>query len=215
MKEDVLVVRREVLFCGREPAGFVPVGEGLSFLRAARRHAFFAPRASVEEEPSLKQIIPYCVLRCGGDVLVVVRSRAQSEARLHGLASIGIGGHITPADGDPGDFDRLLLAGLLRELREEVHLQPPWRATLCGFLNDDSNPVGSVHFGFVYRVDCLELPKIAETDKMKGGPIPVERLLPPDDAGWESWSEILVGASSFWLEAQPLAEAEPFLLIRP
>ncbi|RKY15939.1 MAG: hypothetical protein DRP82_00425 [Planctomycetota bacterium] len=215
MREEVLVVRRESLFGAQQPQGYIPVQKGFSYLRACRRHSFFAPRHKVENDPTLKQIIPYCVLCWEGRILVVVRKKTQSEARLHGLASVGVGGHITPADGDPADFDRLLLAGFLRELSEEVHVRTPWRATLCGFLNDDSNSVGSVHFGFVYRVECAAAPVVAETEKMRGGLVDASTLTPPEGTRWESWSQILVEAAPLWLNAPPAMSAEPFLITRP
>jgi len=215
VREDVLVVQREFLFGAEQPQGYIPLQEGFSFLRACRRHSFFAPRHRVEDDPTLKQIIPYCVLRWEGRILVVVRKKTQSEARLHGLASVGVGGHITPADGDPADFNRLLLAGFLRELGEEVRVETPWHATLCGFLNDDSNPVGSVHFGFVYRLDCLAAPAVAETDKMRGGLVDSSTLMPPEGTQWESWSQILVDAAPLWLNAHPAVAAEPFFITRP
>ena len=43
----------------------------------------YRPRSEVEDDPSLKQIIPYVVLRCGDSVFCYTRGKSQGEARLH------------------------------------------------------------------------------------------------------------------------------------
>ena len=83
----------------------------------------YRPRAEVETDPSFKQLIPYVVLKCGGQVFHYARGRRGTEARLRALRSIGVGGHICAEDGVVrGDDYRL---GMLREVREEVHLDGP------------------------------------------------------------------------------------------
>ena len=90
----------------------------------------FLTRADVEEDPSWRQIIPYAVIQCEGQVLLVERLKAGSESRLHNKMSIGMGGHINPQDHTDDNQKTapqktapeqdVLEAALVRELREEL-----------------------------------------------------------------------------------------------
>jgi predicted NUDIX family phosphoesterase len=123
--------------------------------------ARFLPRSHAEEDPGFKQLIPYVVLRHEGRVFHYRRGSKGSEARLHALRSIGVGGHINPEDGR--DFDGIYRTAMLRELREEVELPPgPPRLTPLGLINDDATPVGKVHLGVVH---ILELPSPTVTSR--------------------------------------------------
>ncbi len=47
----------------------------------------------MEEDPSYKQLISYCLLENEhGEILVYERLSGGGEARLHGQSSIGVGG---------------------------------------------------------------------------------------------------------------------------
>lgn len=169
MDEQVLVVRRSDFFGGSWPQGFVHRDEVESpgLLNELQARGFFVARARAEEDPSLKQLIPYCVLQRSGELFCVERLRQQSEGRLHGMLSLGIGGHVNPADGDRGTA---LNTALYRELHEEVAVDPELRAQFLGLINDDSTAVGSVHLGLAYAV---AVPPggdvhVRETDKMRG-----------------------------------------------
>lgn len=122
----------------------------------------FVPRADAEIDRSLKQVIPYLVLRDGERYFLMRRTRAGGDARLHDRFSIGIGGHLNPGDGD-------LAGGLRREWREELEADFEPEFELIGLLNDDSTDVGSVHLGAVYVADAGGLPvAIRETEKLSG-----------------------------------------------
>ena len=60
----------------------------------------YRPRSEVEDDPSLKQIIPYVVLRCGDAVFCYTRGKSQGEARLHRRRSLGVGGHVAESDAE-------------------------------------------------------------------------------------------------------------------
>lgn len=189
MSEAVLVVPRAVLFPNGGFYGFSC--EGLStYLAAIAAHAFFADRDRVEDDPGLKQIIPYVVLRHRDRIFLVRRTAGGAEARLREKLSIGLGGHITPQD--TGDAADPITAGMEREVTEEVALPPGWRATPVGVLNDDVEPVGRVHFGLVY---IAELPssdvRVRETTKLSGAFATRDEIR---DAypRLESWSRFIV-----------------------
>ncbi len=205
--EQVFVVRRADFFGGDWAQGFTPLCGAaadvqLAALTAAGR---FVDRPAAERDPSLKQLIPYCVLTHGSDIFLFQRQNKGSEGRLHGLYSIGLGGHVGPEDG-PADDPILLENGLLRELHEELVLPDFDRLALrlVGLCNDDSNPVGSVHFGLVYRLDLAhqafprsqEIVRIREIHKLQGGFRPLVELrdLWDDPQRFESWSQIVIEA---------------------
>jgi predicted NUDIX family phosphoesterase len=195
--EFVYVVERRRLFDLAFPHGLVSAAERREevgeYLRRIRAHGFFVERRKAEEDSSLKQIIPYVVVCRAGEVLLLTRGDRQGEARLHGKRSIGIGGHINPVDHSEGD---VLLRGLDRELDEELHLATRPELSLAGFLNDDSTPVGSVHFGMVVvaRVRTGTV-RIRETEMMDGTLVRVEQLLhlhEEEPARFETWSALLL-----------------------
>jgi predicted NUDIX family phosphoesterase len=115
---------------------------------------FFMDRAAAEDDPSHKQLIPYCVFRCGDKILHYTRGKAGGESRLHAKISVGVGGHINPVDtGDGRVGPEAYFAAVARELDEELVLRGPRNSRIIALLNDDSNPVGQVHLGVVHLVD--------------------------------------------------------------
>ncbi len=188
--EQILVVPRAALMPDAVH-GFRP-GPAQEYVERVRAHGVFKRRGDVEQDPSIKQIIPYLMVRHGGRIFVFQRSAAGGEARLHGKYSIGVGGHINRSDVE-GDVD-LLEAGLRRELEEELVVDARWRPRLVGVLNDDTNPVGGVHFGLVHVVD-VDSPHIAvrESDTLTG------RLADSDEVRglyerMETWSQLILDA---------------------
>lgn len=186
--EQVLVVPRSELFSGAEvPQGFHSTGLD-SLVDRITQSCRFIDRPMAENDPSLKQIIPYSYLLWEGKVFLLRRLATQTEARLHHKLSIGVGGHINPVDPGAGS---VLEAGALRELHEEIDVRSPFKLSLEGYLNDESNSVGQVHFGLVYGVH-LEGGEVAvrETDLMEGEFVPLSDL-PAHREGMETWSHIL------------------------
>lgn len=120
------------------------------YLPAILQNLAVRERSRAEEDPSFKQLIPYVVFLSGDRVFRYVRSRRGSEARLHELHSIGVGGHI--AADDVSLFADTYQVGMRREVEEEVELPEAstTRQRIVGLLNDDSTPVGQVHFGVVH-----------------------------------------------------------------
>lgn len=115
---------------------------------------FFMDRAEAEEDPSFKQLIPYCVFRHGERILHYTRGKSGGESRLHAKISVGVGGHINPVDADSGRTGpEVYHAAVARELEEELELPGGQSQRIIGLLNDDSNPVGRVHLGIVHLID--------------------------------------------------------------
>lgn len=151
-------------------------------------HTRYEPRPQMEEDPSYKQLIPYCIFRCDGKIFQYVRGGSGGESRLHAKKSVGIGGHISAED-EGGDSEPYLV-GMQRELDEEVTIETPFTEQLVGLINDDETEVGKVHLGIVHIFD-LEEPKVfpAEESIQETGFAQPEQLLDELDS-FETWSQI-------------------------
>src|SRR6266498_2392374 len=55
-------------------------------------------RRDAEQDRRYKQLIPYVLILCNDRILRYRRGKGGQEARLHGLFSVGIGGHIADED---------------------------------------------------------------------------------------------------------------------
>jgi predicted NUDIX family phosphoesterase len=167
-EEQVLVIERKVL----EQVGMF---QGLTFDVDNYLREFFVqgvprfmPRSQVEENPSYKQLIPYVLMSYKDKYLSYVRGKRAGETRLVGNRSIGIGGHINPADDMPlfnTDFYETYLAAVEREVAEEVFVETSYTDRIVALLNDESNEVGSVHLGIVHHW-ILNAPKVSRREQM-------------------------------------------------
>jgi predicted NUDIX family phosphoesterase len=191
--EFVYVVKRYDLFDLEFPHGFLTAEEaGLPrILERARERGFFVERRHAETDSSMKQIIPYCVVTCDDSIFLLRRTSKGGEARLHGLLSVGVGGHINPVDEEVGD---VVEAGADRELAEEVIVEAPARREAIGVINDDATPVGAVHFGIVYRVEVEEpRVRVRETDQLEGEFVAraaLREMLVSERDRFETWSSL-------------------------
>ena len=185
MMESVLVVKREKiekLISGRN--GLI-TDNSAELFEIIKREYEFMPRSEAEERPDFKQIIPYVILTQGDKVFVTSRLNKGGEARLHGKLSIGVGGHINPTD----DTDNLLMSGLWREIHEEVAIDDHGELVSCGFINDDSNSVGSVHLGACFRLGVCGTVSVRETEKLEGFWMTVPELRECRER-METWTQI-------------------------
>jgi predicted NUDIX family phosphoesterase len=106
-------------------------------------------RSEAEQDRRYKQLIPYVLLICRGKILRYRRGKGGQETRLHGLYSVGVGGHISEDDHSLFAANRGYLEGMRRELLEEVDVEAVKEAAVA-VINDDSTEVGYVHFGVVH-----------------------------------------------------------------
>ena len=169
--------------------GFSPDAE--RYLPAILRRLEMRARGPAEDDSSFKQLIPYVVFRCGNLVFRYVRGRRGSEARLHEMHSIGVGGHI--AAGDVSLFEDTYDVGMRREVEEEVEL-PPGEAEqrVIGLINDDSTPVGQVHFGVVHEWR-LPRPELRRREgKLLRAGFAMLAELAAERAKFESWSQFVL-----------------------
>ena len=181
--ELVLVIPRSSVMA--DPGWYGVTTDGLDTFEAlVAREGRYVARGLAEHDRSLKQVIPYLVLRDGTGYFLMRRTRAGGDARLHDLYSIGVGGHLNPEDGG-------LAGGLVREWHEEVVADFVPDFELIGLLNDDTTDVGSVHLGAVYAGNANGRPVvIRETAKLEGRFAAVDETARVRD-GMESWSRLV------------------------
>ena len=193
-EENILVVRRSL---------FDQLGafQGLCFdvdryLPAflARENNFFTPRGPAEQNPELKQIIPYVLLVHGDSIFHYVRGKKAGEQRLVAKGSLGIGGHMNDTDEHlPGihnlDLDHYNEA-VRREVAEEVFIETKFTNHVVALLNDDSNEVGKVHLGVVH-VFRLESPAARKRESVitESGFLTLAELRVRREA-LETWSQL-------------------------
>ena len=157
-------------------------------------------RGDCENDPTMKHIVPYVVLTSANNkIFVTQRTNNQTEARLHGKASIGVGGHVGPIEGY--GIAESIMMGMLRELDEELtgmklsnFIAGIFKPNLMGYVNDDTNSVGAVHFGLVYNifVDSILTKgvKIKETENMTGIWMSYKQAKKIEN--YESWSAYIM-----------------------
>ena len=112
-------------------------------------------RSEAELDKRYKQLIPYVLILCNGRILRYRRGKGGQETRLHGLFSVGVGGHISEEDHGLFSSDRGYQDGMRRELMEEVAIGDVKDAAVA-VINDDSTEVGYVHFGVVHVVQVAD-----------------------------------------------------------
>lgn len=193
--EQVLVVTRKLL----EEVGMFQ-GIRTDGLEAAlgklmdADNQFFLDREAAEDDPSHKQIIPYCIFRCGDRVLHYTRGKAGGESRLHAKLSVGVGGHVNPVDMEGGKTGAAAYhAAVTREIEEELELPGEHPHRIIALLNDDSNPVGQVHLGVVHLFDLPSEEVASREDALANLEFaPLSDLAGPLFERLETWSQFCV-----------------------
>ena len=154
------------------------------YLEAIRQRGTFRARRDAEADPNWKQVIPYVALTDRDAIYLMRRTRAGGDARLFDRYSIGIGGHVNPADGGVD-------GGLRREWAEEIEADFIPEFVPLGVLNDDDNAVGAVHLGLVFAADAAgRAVEIRERDKLSGRFASFAEVAEVTDA-LETWSALL------------------------
>ncbi|TAG09537.1 MAG: hypothetical protein EAZ42_06590 [Verrucomicrobia bacterium] len=193
--EQVLVVPRALL----EKIGIFDgirveqVDAAVTELLDPKNH-FFMDRGAAEEDPSFKQLIPYCIFRCGHRVLHYTRGKSGGESRLHAKISIGVGGHVNPVDMECGRTGaEAYHAAVTREIDEELVLSSPIEHRIIALLNDESHAVGQVHLGIVHLIDLADENVRAKEDALADLSFAdLEELGGPLSDRLETWSRYCV-----------------------
>ena len=194
--EQIIVVNRDILFNKDKNAfnGFLHKNnfKGKEIFIALSKYEV-KRRGDMEDDPSFKQLISYCLLENEkGEILVYERLSGGGEERLHGQSSIGVGGHMNDVTG-ADSINEVLRVNAQRELEEEVGLSNNKSQNMeyLGFINDDDNDVGKVHMGVVFKITVQSNDVEAkETDTLKIKWIEQGDIHSYED--FETWSALIL-----------------------
>ena len=194
--EQIIVVSRELLFDNEKNAfnGFLSKNDvqGEEIFNTFKNYEV-KRRGDMEEDPSYKQLISYCLLENENDeILVYQRLSGGGEERLHGQSSVGVGGHMNNVVG-ADSINEVLRVNAQRELNEEVGLSEDRSQNMeyIGFINDDTNAVGKVHIGVVFKIKVKSSDvEVRETDTLKINWVSQDEI--NDLNHFESWSALIL-----------------------
>jgi predicted NUDIX family phosphoesterase len=144
-------------------------------------------RSEAEQDKRYKQLIPYVLVICNDKILRYRRGKGGQETRLHGLFSVGVGGHISEEDNGLFSSGLGYEEGMRRELMEEIAVDE-LKESVVALINDDSTEVGYVHFGVVH-IARVNDENVASGRSGISSPefVPMSEAV-KDPAGYESWS---------------------------
>lgn len=183
--ESVLVLTRESVFPESS-------WEGINSLESERIASLastlgeFRRRGEIEEDPSLKQIIPFIVFNYQNRYLLMRKPVSGKEQRQDNLYSLGIRGHLSEGDLEQEDIS----IWAKREFRNQVDHQGNLNFEVIGVLNDESNLVEKDYLGVVIMARG-DSPQLGIREELKRG-----KLVTLSEAvGYydfmENWSKIV------------------------
>ena len=173
--EKVLVVPTALLEEHLQDKSFI-IENIPEVLDVIKSNHLYVSREYAEYAPEYKQIIPYAILVSEAGYYLTKRLKKQTEKRLHGLCSIGLGGHINP---------------------EEVGLEDFAVSDCAGIINDHSADVSNYHIGLVYPLVINQNVQVRETSKMTGK-WATEEMINAAVEDLESWSKIAWENRNLW-----------------
>lgn len=143
----------------------------------------------------LPQLLGYVIVKCGDHVLSYARK--GGEKRLHGMRSLGIGGHVDIDDLsmlNNKPFLSALITSIEREVWEEIRY--PARIgsrQLDSIIVDTSNDVGKVHLGVPVILDVTYRDEVVPNPDELLDPqwIHVNDLVAHRES-YENWSKLLI-----------------------
>ena len=155
--QNIIVVERKILFnYERENFQGFRDNKEFDYENIILQNLKIMRRGDAEKDVNHKQPIAYTSIVNPATRQIFAYQRAKQdkdyhEKRLLGKWSWGLGGHIEPFDNEKGNPIR---ESRLRELEEEVKILGEIdKLEILGYINDDSNSVGQVHFGILYVVE--------------------------------------------------------------
>ena len=201
MGKEALVVQRRVLFSEGEFQGFLPLEQRNMVSTILTSHSYHPRGESLENNMDLQQVIPYVWIVNPADKKIFLYRRAINQNKLEGeyketrylnKYSGGVGGHID-RDTEEGSKDPILKA-MMRELREEVEMVQYPSPKIVGYIKDDSDSIGKVHFGIVAIAETLENVKSRTSEGLSEGKFysvdEVEKIFSDKNNQVENWTSI-------------------------
>ena len=205
MNELVLAVSRDALDVGTT-SGIFPIDlnsiDSEAYALLPRHIADNKSDSSVELGKLFPQILGYVQLvNEQGEILSYARK--GKEKGLHGLRSIGVGGHVSHEElvtaiyrsDEPMQLPKLtelIQLGLRRELLEEVGIDIGTYMEANQLLVSDSNTTSQVHVGLPMQLNVVESDiTLEESEFLDARWISVEELKATEDI-YEPWSQLII-----------------------
>ncbi len=205
MNELVLAVSREALDVGTE-SGIFPIDlnsiDSEAYALLPRHIADNKSDSSVALGKLFPQILGYVqLINEQGEILSYARK--GKEKGLHGLRSIGVGGHVSHEElvtaiyrsDEPTQLPKLtelIQLGLRRELLEEVGIDIGTYMEANQLLVSDSNITSQVHVGLPMQLNVVESGiSLEESEFLDARWISVEELKATVDI-YEPWSQLII-----------------------
>jgi predicted NUDIX family phosphoesterase len=120
-----------------------------SFLAYFANNAVFVDREWAEKTDSVKQLVGCAVIANGDQLLCARRAKKSNRPSLALRWTLMFGGHVDDNDVSCGDPIR---SCMLRELNEELAIQPRAEPLMLGLAIDPATEVGRLHLGVVFLV---------------------------------------------------------------
>ncbi|MEK6928780.1 MAG: hypothetical protein AABW65_02395 [Nanoarchaeota archaeon] len=201
MVKEALVVPRENLFKEKYFEGFLPAHEH-EFISVILKNFSYCPRGEeLENNNNLQQIIPYVWIINQKTKKVFLYKRILSnnsqnkeyvEKRYLNKYSGGIGGHIEKDTEEKSDNP--IQTTMLKEMKEEVFMKNYPVAEIIGYIKDDSDSIGKVHFGVIAIAKTLENVFSNDKEGLSSGKFysveEVEELFANTNNEIENWTKI-------------------------
>ncbi len=193
MGKEALIVKRDILFKEKYFHGFLTADDYEFIPIILDNYEYHFRGDGLENNSALQQIIPYVWIINPREKKVFVYKRASgkqnyNETRLMNKVSCGIGGHI-----DREDSANPIENAMIRELMEEIKMENYPKPKIIGYLNDDSDSVGKVHFGIVAIAETFEDVKKGDKEMAEGKFYNVEefeKILNDSKNEIESWTRL-------------------------
>lgn len=195
MVKEILVVKTDKLFINYFQ-GFKSINEKDYLPIILKNFEYQERNEALENNAGFKQLINYIFIINPKTKKIFAYKRDKKysqdykEMRLHNKISLGIGGHI-----DKEDSGDVIYDSMLRELEEEVVMEKYSRPKIVGFINDDSEMVGKVHFGVVSILETEQEVSSREGDEIKEAGFysinEIEKLFSSPENEVEGWTRIM------------------------
>lgn len=191
MGKEILVVKREVLFREGDFQGFVS-SDFRNFIESIIKNFEYKNREEIEYNSEWQQPIPYVwIVNPKTKKLFTYRrasDRSYRDQRLRNKWSCGIGGHI-----EKEDVEDPIINAMMRELCEEVVMSFYPEPKIIGYINDDSDSVGQVHFGVVAIAETGDVVEKGDDEMAEGRFMSIreiEKLFSNPENEIENWTKL-------------------------
>ena len=179
MGKEALIVKRDILFKEKQFQGFSKKEEYDFIPIILGNFEYYLRGNDLENNINLQQIIPYVWIINLNEKKVFAYKRASgkqnySEERLMNKISCGVGGHVDKED--LISKGGVIIKAMMRELMEEVKMKKYPKPKIIGFLNDDADSVGRVHFGIVAIAETKEVVSKRDSEMAHGQFYSVDEL---------------------------------------